>query len=320
MLNIFRPFCLFFTIGFTLAACSGGGGSGVTNSVPAAPQYTMSTLPAGTALTLTPHQGLEAVSLFTPGLIVTNPVATYTKTAIGFDLVRNPGETAWSFDTRAGSSQDVGPQHYRIFPGPQGGMMVSRSSADVFLTAGEASNLEYATYGRWLYKSTPLTGFDDMGVFATGIPTTMAQMPTSGSASYTGKVTGAVVFSTQPSVTFAGNIALNADFAANAISGQATNLQTSALPFAYDEPVVTGRMNDIALTGGTITGTTFSGTATAAAAQAGVTTYDIHGVTGQFGGKFYGPHAAELAGSLSMSGTIPGATQPTVIGAFGARK
>ncbi len=317
MQSIFRTACLFLGASTALAGCSGGGGG--NRSMPPTPQYTLSTLPSGTALDLTAHQGLEVLNRSTGTPIVASPSVSFTKTAIGFDLALHPGESPWVFDTRAGSSQAIGVQHYRVISGPPGGSSLGKSSVDVVLTGGAASNLDYASYGTWLYKVNPLDGWSEIGAFATGLPTTTAQMPTSGTATYSGKVNGAVAFPGSDR-TFVGDMGLNANFAANSIAGQATNIQVSDIPFGYGTPAVTGRMNDINLIGGTISGASFSGMAAAAAPQAGVTTYNIQGVAGQFGGKFYGPNAAELAGSLTMSGSMPGVTQPSVIGSFGGHK
>src|SRR5437868_1054835 len=87
-----------------IAGCAGSGGSGpfgVAATAPATPPPTpdtMATLAAGTALTMTAHQGLEAFTItngaevnagtasFPQGSFVTSPTGTYTKTANGFTL------------------------------------------------------------------------------------------------------------------------------------------------------------------------------------------------------------------------------------------
>jgi C-lobe and N-lobe beta barrels of Tf-binding protein B len=114
-----------------------------------------------------------------------------------------------------------------------------------------------------------------------------------------------------------GKAALKADFASNTI-GTITDINATRIidQFQYTlQPA--GKSNDILLTGGTITGTSFVGTAKPADVIPGGNgpAVNITGVSGSFAGAFYGPGAAEAAGSLSMSG--PGTN---VIAAFGAAK
>src|SRR5262245_26277599 len=92
-----------------IAGCAGSGGSGsfaTALSTPATPpptQDTLATLAADTALTMTAHQGLEALDItngaevnagtasFPKGSLVASPTGTYTKTANGFTLTMPSG-------------------------------------------------------------------------------------------------------------------------------------------------------------------------------------------------------------------------------------
>ena len=279
------------------------------------PVLSGTTLATGTQLTFTAHRGLEVVAPTTT--LVGTPTGSLTISDVGFNLTLSDSTTA-AFDTRGIASDIVGRNSYSICTqactggGPFTGIAVSTE-----LTGGAKSSLSYSTYGIWAkedYTNRLTTGSAAVttGVFATGTATTT--MPTTGTAVFSGGVAGAEFTGTpaggSPTNTFTGNVSLTADFAANTITGAVTGL--SAVSFSSGR--YAGRMNDIALTGGTISGNAFTGTAMAAAAVAG-TTLNIAGTNGQFGGKFYGAGAVEAAGSMALTGG-----GVTVIGAFGAKR
>ena len=187
----------------------------------------------------------------------------------------------------------------------------STGNCDALALFGGSQGLKYAEYGAWVrYADTTVT---DYAVFSTGTPT--ATMPKSGTASYTGEAQGIAGATNQPGGPswFGGTLKLAANFAKNTISGgisgiKTTNVSTNAA----------GTLNDIAFSNGVISGKSFSGTAAAAATAGGTTpSVAISGASGRFGGSFYGPSAAEAAGTFRLSGG-PGGT--LVIGSFGAHK
>jgi hypothetical protein len=152
------------------------------------------------------------------------------------------------------------------------------------------------------------------GVVAYGVETPASQLPATGTATYAGNFRGYYSVGNASGAITGGAVALNADFAARTISGAVTNVTITG------QDGTTGRLNNIMLTGGQFgatpaESTSFLGTAAPAAATAS-TTLDVGGVAGgNFGGKFYGPQAAEVAGVVSLSGN-----NTLVQGAFGAKK
>ena len=272
------------------------------------------TLATGTALTFTAHKGLEVVGPTTT--LATTPTSSLTISDVGFNLTLSDATTA-NFDTRGTASDVVGRNSYTVCTqGCTGSGTFTGIVVATGLTGGATSQLSYSTYGIWAkedYTNVVANGFPayTTGVFATGQDTTT--MPTTGTGVYSGTVTGAEFTGApsggSPTNTFKGSVALTADFAGNTITGAITGLNAES----FSSGRYAGRMNDIALTGGTISGNTFAGTATAAAAVAG-TTLNIAGTAGQFGGKFYGPSAAEAAGTMALTGG-----GVTVIGSFGAK-
>jgi hypothetical protein len=188
---------------------------------------------------------------------------------------------------------------------------------------GPAVGLQYSDFGEW--KTAPEstatnTTTASVGVYAVGVATPKSQMPTTGSAVYTGLTYGQVASATgtgnsATSVNndFSGVVSLTANFATAALTGSLSGLRTT---YAGSPTWI----NDIDLSG-TISGSTFSGTATAGTNAGNV--YNITGTTGKFGGGFYGPNAKEIAGTFSLSGTgSNGGTQSNtqMIGSFGAHK
>jgi hypothetical protein len=295
-----------------LASCKSGSGN---SSSAAGSNTTFATLPANYSFALTAHKGLEVWDATTAGgPILTNPSASLITTSDGLTLTTPDGHT-WAFDTQAASNDIVGAQHYQL-------TNAAGQNTELELTGGAASPLTYATYGFWAETSASTGLITDMGLFATGIRTASGQVPATGTATYSGALTGAELIQdpgTTPFVnaTFTGAIAFNANFASNSISGEATSLTVSAATATEHLPVTAGTINDIAFTSGAISGTSFSGTATALPANA-LTTIDLAGAAGQFGGYFYGPNAVEAAGTFALTLGTTATKETNLVGSFGA--
>ncbi len=297
-----------------LSACSSGGSPPASMPSPSpspAPSPTPTPTPSA-SLTFQPHAGLEIlVGGDTVGAqkIMSNPGATLTDTETGFTLNNatfNTPRTA-SVTSYSGCSRCIGSG-------------LSTDQFDLTFTSDQPSSLQYATYGVWEHTQSVLHMEVANGVFAGGTMTTATDRPTSGSATYTGGTAGFISFDSGTRYSVTGTITLNADFAANAISGQinganAALIRTSAAGRVTDGPVA--GVNTITLSGGTITGTTFAGTAAAVDIVPGTpgVGVNISGTRGAFGGAFYGPGAAEAGGSLALTGA-----STNVIMSFGAKK
>lgn len=302
-------------MGALAVALSACGGNGPATSPQ---QFTINTLPAGSTLALPAHAGTEVIDFGnapTEGTTVSNAASgSLAITATGFDLtLPNPspgspsGSATVSYNTTGGG---------QIFESCFGvcGSLQSRTTVTTILTSGAPSTLNYATYGVWTARGIAYLLGEVRGVFAGGIPTPSTQRPTTGTATYSGKADGFITsaaFADYERQELKADISLTADFAANTISGNVTNALTTATNRGTTGAA--GVTNNIALTGGTITGTSFAGNAAAVATTG--TSVDISGATGGFGGAFYGPNAAEAAGSLALTGT-----GLNVIASFGAKK
>jgi hypothetical protein len=268
---------------------------------------------------MTAHQGLEELTISNgtqvaagtsvpAGSFASAPTGSYAKTATGFTLTTSSGR-AVTYNTTAGNANVIGTQSFKTT------VTGGTNTIETTLTNGAASNLTYSTYGVWAEVTAagaPLA----YGTLAAGVVSTTAQMPTTGTATYNGNLQGFGINSATAGRIAAGTVVLNANFAANTMTGTITNISTRAIGAVDTSPA--GVMNNINLTGGTISGVSFSGTAAAAAstAAAGTPLIDITGATGTFGGKFYGPAAAEAVGSVVLTG--PGGINVT--GAFGTKK
>ncbi|MBL8642837.1 MAG: transferrin-binding protein-like solute binding protein [Rhodospirillaceae bacterium] len=282
----------------TLPAGIDAGGTGTANDP-------LSRLATPTSFAATAHQGLEITNL--NGGLEATPTLSFDLTTTGIDMKMSDGTAR--FDTRLSSTHNRGTNTYRSCIGT---CDANASVIDLTFNGGTAnSNLTYVSYGTWT-KTIAGATVTRFGAFAVGQPTTTAQMPTTGGATFTGQASGLVLIDGPiDDVSFTGAISLAADFAAKTVSGGLTNIATRVVGAPTATPA--GTMNNISFTGGTITGTTFAGTATPVAALN--PTVNLAGTVGQFNGAFYGPNASEAAGSFALS-----RNGLSLVGAFGVRR
>ncbi|MBL8631098.1 MAG: transferrin-binding protein-like solute binding protein, partial [Rhodospirillaceae bacterium] len=215
------------------------------------------------------------------------------------------------FDTRANSRTMIGTNEFRNCLGNDTcvGSGVGLRTVYFKFNNGAASTLSYSTYGRWARIEAVISPVE-LGVFATGLPSTTAQVPTAGTATFTGGATGFLYgATTADSLAIQGNATLNVDFAARTVSGGISSITASSVTGNTQA----GTIGNITLSAGTISGATFTGTATGTALTGAV--QDINASTGQFGGAFYGPNAQEAAGSFALTGP-----NRSVVGAFGVKR
>ena len=288
-----------------LTACSTGGGSrlgGWSGETP----VTMNSLPPGQQLQITRGQGLETATVAAgPTLQIdeTETDAELAKTEEGFILLLPDGRTAAILNDQMGENEDP--------TAPDGASEatseVSAGTDRIHIAMhGESYGLRYSEFGGWDI-STAEDDVTSVAAWATGIATAGTDMPASGTASYTG---GAQGYATVGGVTstFSGAASLTADFSGGNIQGEITDIRTATVGSA----AIDGGMNDIDLVGVMTAGDITGEAAAAANSGEGL---DISGATGSFGGKFFGPQAAEVAGSFSLSG---GSQNVELIGSFGA--
>jgi hypothetical protein len=145
----------------------------------------------------------------------------------------------------------------------------------------------------------------------TGLPTPSVQMPSSGSATYSGGTVGYVAIGNGVngiSGNFSGSATLTANFSSRSISGTLSGLTPSSSLASAGVS-----MGDITLSNATISGSGFSG----GTVSGTVTKTSTSTATGTFAGGFNGTKAAEVAGTYAMSNA---SSQVSVVGSFGAKK
>lgn len=318
-----------------LAACSSGSGSGssgggnappldtpINPQPPAGPVTPAGPPPAGT-FTFAPGQGLamlDPVSNSSAGVIATTPTGSLTTTIADLDVTAGFTLNFQDFRNDRGTI---------AYPAAQAGTRsftacspcVGAQGGDYFtttFTGGAPSTLDYTTYGTWTHYTDAFDREKSYGVFATGL-VTGSDRPVTGTATYSGSASGFISTAAGNRHSFTSRATLTADFAANTIAGALTAVSASQIR-AQGLSVMNGprgTANDIQLSTGAITGTAFTGAAAAIAPPAGVSnpSVSISGAAGTYGGLFYGPGAAEAAGSFALTG--PGVN---VIGAFGGAR
>jgi hypothetical protein len=175
------------------------------------------------------------------------------------------------------------------------------------------SNLSWTSYGFWdEHSSASYTNT----AFVTGYATPTAAVPTSGTATYRGSVIGEAFHPDAAGIDgtdfyqLSGAATLQANFGSGAITGDLTNMITTAFEGE------TAPWNSVSLVGA-ISGPRFSGTSSTTSAPAN--NGSLNGTaTGTFAGMFYGPSAAELGavwtlhdGTSSAVGSIGATTSPS---------
>lgn len=191
------------------------------------------------------------------------------------------------------------------------------------ITAAGGQGLQQLPNG--LYFNPQGTGQRTEGYFFTGTATSAADMaglasgPNPVTARYQGRFEGDELTTTRRQVQ--GNVDMTADFGKGTVSGNVYGIQ------AYSncnsgQCTQTSAGYNINMNA-KITGSQYQGTAQFASP----TTSSPTTVTGTSGkgdvvGGFFGPKAAETAGSVRVNGTAPGVkgTDTTVIGGYGATK
>lgn len=177
----------------------------------------------------------------------------------------------------------------------------STSTFTLLNTDFGGTGLDYTTYGIWEYNT-----YDGMGTLLTtrataatfGFPTEVKNMPTTGMATYNGRMDGRYSDSLAPNQVVNGNLSMTADFQTTNVSVNMTGVTLDGLSF-----------RDLSGTGN-ITNNTFVdkknkpiggfiGTITTDPIQPGQIGPDMNG---SLQGSFYGPTANEVGGVFEMEG------------------
>jgi hypothetical protein len=149
---------------------------------------------------------------------------------------------------------------------------------------------------------------DDGGVAvgASGFETPVSNMPTTGSATYTGHTFGYVAnLTTHDNSRVEGDISLTAFFSSSTLLGTITNTMVSGVSEDHDtldfglalpSPVA---WNNFSLSASFNNGNRFAGTITTTNAPGGLFGLP-NGLSGSLAGQFFGPNAEEMGGAWSI--------------------
>jgi hypothetical protein len=182
-------------------------------------------------------------------------------------------------------------------------------------------DLDYTRFGSWLYYY-PTEGPTIQGVWSAGFVTPAAAIPTSGSATYSGKTTG-LYDESHPcgclqweTLRFQGDMALTATFGARTVNGDFTNLiLTGGFVTSPIGTVLPTKLNDVSFTAAIDPSSNrFVGQTGVTNQPAGPQAFDLS-ASGSITGMFYGPVANEVGGVWTLSDGVR-----RMIGSFGGRQ
>lgn len=293
---------------------------------------TVSTHPSGAAA-LTPWTGSTATSFLSNDVVIRAVYATVgsvpTITNIQTLSTASPVQTALRPEADGGITWRFGANPQITLPGDAFDtrtsafttpypVMQTRQVADeddfAMHVAGEGF-LSYARFGYW-EDSTANTLQPTIGFFASGRETPLAQMPTSGIATYTGATLG-MGLSNAGLARLSGALSMTVNFDTRTMSGEITNLRADYLATAPGAApgntfaISTLRMSTLNIVGSGFTGPAggFVGSGPGETAVA----------SGTMTGQFFGPQAQEIAGKWEVQS--PEVT-PAIRawGAFGATR
>lgn len=297
-----------------LSACGGGGGSGgtvpTTSTVPTGTTFTSwSAVTAGSTIVV---PGMSQEVTWT-GVPVTGPVtsistptavdtaaSSFTETlnssgAVTKIVITSPTGSV-TFDAAAGDTIS----HLVIDPDISAAVNSAGTSVALAADPG-AQGWNYQSFGVW--ETGMGTGSGSAGVMSVGAPTTGPAIPTSGTATFIGKLGGLYVDAAGNNFVTASNVSVNANFGTRTLGLSSTGTNKSP------DLLTTSSAPNLNLTG-TLTysaGTnSFAGTLTNGSTLSGTST-----------GRFYGPNAEELGGVFILKA---GSGVETYGGAYGAKR
>lgn len=316
-------------VSMSLSACGGGGGSnGTVPSTPVTPTEPPPTpvtpteppLPAGTPFTswsdvqagstvVVPGMSQEVIQTTANGLVtsISTPTVVDTATSAFTETLNASGELTTfvitspagsvSFDTSVGDNIGVLAIDNTIIAA------VKPDSSSLALAADPSKfGWEYQSFGVWSTDRT--SSSSRAGVMSVGAPTAGAAIPTSGTATFTGKSIGYYADATGLGHSAYSDLSVNVDFAARTLALSSTG---TVKTHDYQTTSPASNLN-------------LTGTLTYAAGTnsfAGLLTTNGGTLTGASSGRFYGPSAEELGGVFNLKA---GSGVETYGGAYGAKR
>ena len=182
---------------------------------------------------------------------------------------------------------------------------------------GKKYGLSYSTFGRIEVDA----GFNTMlDVYSYGITTPTSQMPTAGTATYTGGATGYLgySYSSQATDKIEGTVALTANFSSNTLSGTISNIVTSSSNTTTS--TTSGiSVGSITLATASISGSSAAGSASFTASSTTMLT-NLSNMTGNYTAQFYGGAANEIGGGVTVTDASTTDYGQTIKMSYGAKR
>ena len=267
---------LLSTLPFAIVGCGGGSGGPAGPGGPGGETFTgFSTLKPGTT-TVVKGVGRE-VSVDANGKVSdfssAGPVQAKLTTdkdgePLSLTLERSSG--AITIDTKSGTIED------------EEAFVLAYSNdlkKGIILAGPEGNGFEYQTFGAWAADEGTKAS---VGAFSIGAETDASKVPTSGTATFTGRAAGIYVDGAGNPDAVVARATLNADFANKTIDFRTSGTE-SATEAARSDLDLNGKL------------TYSSGAIAGDVATAG-------GLKGNVEGRFYGPAAEEVGGTFALSG------------------
>ena len=183
--------------------------------------------------------------------------------------------------------------------------------------------LDYNSYGIWFKLGTETPGVEYtyfLGTVSSGVKTDAANMPTTGTANYSGDYIGHYYGATSTNenaneYVVEGEVTIGADFSLGTLIYQSAvssaENDTTGSVVTDGDLIALGNVLNISGTELAITGSSFTGDLATS-----------NGLSGTITGQFYGPAAEEVGGIFALQEDVTGEVRPvdtyTFIGAFGA--
>lgn len=289
-----------------LAACGGGGGGGGGSSATLAPFTKWSSVTAGNTYSISGdsmqgtyswNSGTDKVTAVTRGSQQAG--ATFTETF-------NSSGIAQSVRIQTASGTDIsftrGTDTFGVLLINNNINAVVSADGTKYALAPEplAMGWDYQSFGIWVTGAG--TGSGTYGAASVGAATDGANVPTTGSATYSGYTGGRYVWSDGTYYFTSSNMSAATNFATRSISFATTNTAVTPNLLTQTSAPALNMTGTLAYSAGS---NQFTGNVTT-----------VSGLTGTATGRFYGPTAQEIGGTFGVTGA--GIT--TYGGAFGGKR
>jgi hypothetical protein len=318
--SVMSKFCSFGTLlsCALLSACAGsGGGSSATPTATVAPTFTkFSALAADVPTTISgsSQESTYAWNSGTDKITAVGTASNFAPTATAeftVDSSLNPkvitftsaGGTSATFSSAAGDTIGM------LVADNNVGAAITKAGDKILLFARSgAIGWDYQTFGIWATGAG--SGSGTAGAFSVGTLTSGVNIPTTGTATYTGSAGGRYVDASGNYYFTVANASAVTDFAARTIAFSTSATQQS-------KTLVTGTFaaNTNLNTTGTLTYTAATNQFTGAVSTVGGGAGNA-AMTGTATGNFYGPTAQEIGGGFAAKGT----GTAVYSGAFGGKR